>query len=196
MGRNRPRRSTVSRRWIDSEGWMRLNGQGRSSRAGTSACARDCPRSSTSSTRTRISATTSTGWSATTTSSSAGMDRYGDVPREHVLPRRARPASRLPAANDRTLAFAARSEGRLIPFVRLDLTKADRGGRALPRPRRARDQAPSARAEVRARRRAARAGLRARGRARRPDPHPRRPRPAADRRRAGEARRRATPARS
>ena len=28
------------------------------------------------------------------------------------------------AANDRTLAFAARSEGRLIPFVRLDLNEA------------------------------------------------------------------------
>src|SRR5437764_8210017 len=27
------------------------------------------------------------------------------------------------AANDRTLAFAARSEGRLVPFVRLDLTE-------------------------------------------------------------------------
>jgi predicted TIM-barrel fold metal-dependent hydrolase len=52
-----------------------------------------------------------------------GMDRYGvsrafmfclDEPDRH-------PAFR--AANDRTLAFAERSDGRLIPFVRLDLTE-------------------------------------------------------------------------
>ena len=51
------------------------------------------------------------------------MDRYGmsrcfmfclDEPDRH-------PSFR--AANDRTLAFAARSEGRIIPFVRLDLTE-------------------------------------------------------------------------
>jgi len=51
------------------------------------------------------------------------MDRYGmsrcfmfclDEPDRH-------PAFR--AANDRTLAFAARSEGRIIPFVRLDLNE-------------------------------------------------------------------------
>ena len=51
------------------------------------------------------------------------MDRYGmsrcfmfclDEPDRH-------PAFR--AANDRTLAFAARSEGRVIPFVRLDLNE-------------------------------------------------------------------------
>jgi predicted TIM-barrel fold metal-dependent hydrolase len=53
----------------------------------------------------------------------SGMDRYGvsranmfclDEPDRH-------PGFR--AANDRTLAFAARSEGRLIPFVRLDLNE-------------------------------------------------------------------------
>src|SRR4051795_9659074 len=53
----------------------------------------------------------------------AGMDRYGvsranmfclDEPDRH-------PA--FSAANDRTLAYAERSEGRLIPFVRLDLTE-------------------------------------------------------------------------
>jgi predicted TIM-barrel fold metal-dependent hydrolase len=52
-----------------------------------------------------------------------GMDRYGisrafmfclDEPDRH-------PAFR--AANDRTLAYAQRSEGRLIPFVRLDMTE-------------------------------------------------------------------------
>ena len=70
------------------------------------------------------------------------------------------------AANDRTLAYAARSEGRLVPFVRLDLAEGpDRGGDALPRRRRARDQAAPAGAEVPAERRAARAGLRARRRA-------------------------------
>jgi len=53
----------------------------------------------------------------------SGMDRYGvsrafmfclDEPDRH-------PAFR--AANDRTLAYAERSKGRLIPFVRLDLTE-------------------------------------------------------------------------
>ena len=54
------------------------------------------------------------------------------------------------AANDRTLAFAGRSEGALVPFVRLDLNETpDRGGDALPRPRRARDQAAPARAGLR-----------------------------------------------
>src|SRR3954462_11984050 len=52
-----------------------------------------------------------------------GMDKYGisrcfmfclDEPDRH-------PGFR--AGNDRTLEFAARSEGRLIPFVRLDLTE-------------------------------------------------------------------------
>ena len=52
-----------------------------------------------------------------------GMERYGvsranmfclDEPDRH-------PGFR--AANDRTLAFAERSEGRLVPFVRLDLTE-------------------------------------------------------------------------
>ena len=50
------------------------------------------------------------------------------------------------AANDRTLAFAERSNGRLIPFVRLDLNEiAARGGEALPR-RRARAGSSSIRA--------------------------------------------------
>ena len=52
-----------------------------------------------------------------------GMERYGvsranmfclDEPDRH-------PGFR--AANDRTLAFAERSNGRLVPFVRLDLTE-------------------------------------------------------------------------
>src|SRR5437867_10075743 len=52
-----------------------------------------------------------------------GMDRYGvsranmfclDEPDRHPG---------FEAANDRTLAFAARSEGRLVPFVRLDLNE-------------------------------------------------------------------------
>src|SRR3954470_19850769 len=68
------------------------------------------------------------------------MDRYGvsrafmfclDEPDRH-------PAFQ--AANDRTLAFAARSDGRLIPFVRLDLNESpieeatrciDRGARGI-----------------------------------------------------------------
>ena len=93
------------------------------------------------------------------------------------------------APNDRTLAAAEASDGVLIPFVRLDLThEPDRGGGALPRPRRPRDQAPPALAELQPHRRPPRADLRARGRAARADPDPRRPRPAADRRRARAAR--------
>ena len=52
-----------------------------------------------------------------------GMDRYG-VSRANMFcldePER---GPRFSAGNDRTLAFAARSEGRLIPFVRLDLNE-------------------------------------------------------------------------
>jgi uncharacterized protein len=52
------------------------------------------------------------------------MDRYG-ISRANVFcldePDR-EPAFRVP--NDRTLAFAARANGRLIPYVRLDLTEA------------------------------------------------------------------------
>ena len=69
-----------------------------------------------------------------------GMSRYG-VSRANVFcldePDR-HPGFR--AANDRTLAFAERSEGRLIPYVRLDLTEGpieeaqrclDRGARGI-----------------------------------------------------------------
>ena len=52
------------------------------------------------------------------------MDALRDLARVHVLPGRARPAPGLPRPNDRTLEFAARSEGRLIPFVRLDLAES------------------------------------------------------------------------
>ena len=84
-------------------------------------------------------------------------DRYGisrafvfcmDEPDRH-------PAFR--AANDRTLAFAERSGGRLIPFVRLDLSEEpiEEATRCLDA-RRPRDQAAPARAAVPAERRAAR----------------------------------------
>ena len=90
------------------------------------------------------------------------------------------------AANDRTLAFAERSEGRLVPFVRLDLTESpieeairclDRGARGIKlHPRAQKFQLNDERLapvfELAADRE-------------RPDPDPRRPRPAADRRRAG-----------
>ena len=70
--------------------------------------------------------------------------------------------------NDRTLAYAARSGGKLMPFVRLDLTQRPlEEARSRARPRSAGDQAPPARAGVRARRRAPAADLRARERARR-----------------------------
>ena len=42
--------------------------------------------------------------------------------RVHVLSRRARPRAAFTVPNDRTLAHAERSHGRLVPFVRLDLT--------------------------------------------------------------------------
>ena len=117
------------------------------------------------------------------------LDRYGvsrafmfcmDEPDRH-------PAFRAP--NDRTLAHAERSQGRL-DAVRPPRPQrgADRRGGALPRPRRPRDQAAPARAALRAQRRAPRAGVRARRRPPRADPDPRRPRAAADRRPPGRAR--------
>ena len=94
------------------------------------------------------------------------------------------------AANDRTLAFAERSNGRLIPFVRLDLNESpieeatrclDAGARGIKlHPRAQRFTAGDERLAP---------GLRARRRAPRADPDPRRPRPAADRRRPARARR-------
>ena len=100
---------------------------------------------------------------------------------------------RHPAFRPRTTARShgrRASDGRLIPFVRLDLaeTPIEEAERS-PRPRRARDQAPSARPGLPAQRRPARAGVRARRRAPRADPDPRRPRAAADRRRPRPARR-------
>ena len=68
------------------------------------------------------------------------MDAYGISRRVHLLHGRARPAPELRAANDRTLEAAARSDGRLIPFVRLDLSEGpieearrclDRGARGI-----------------------------------------------------------------
>ena len=83
------------------------------------------------------------------------MERYGisrafmfcmDEPDRH-------PAFRAP--NDRTLEFARRAEGRLIPFVRLDLGEdpIEEASRCLDLGA-TRDQAPPARAEVPAERRA------------------------------------------
>ena len=149
-----------------------------------------CRRAPRSSTRTRTSATTSTACAAGRTSCCRSWTAYGisqaftfcmDEPDRH-------PA--FSAANDRTRAWTEETGGRLIPFVRLDLAESpDRGGRALPRPRRARHQAPSPGAGLPAHGRAPGAGVRARGRAARADPHPRRPRAAADLGRPREARR-------
>ena len=110
------------------------------------------------------------------------MDDYGvgrafmfclDEPDRH-------PAFRAP--NDRTLAFAAESNGRLIPFVRLDLNEdpieeaercLDAGARGIKlHPRAQKISLEDERLH---------AGVPARGRAQRADPHPRRPRAAADR---------------
>ena len=51
------------------------------------------------------------------------------------------------AGNDRTLEFAARSEGRLVPFVRLDLPRA-----RSRRPSAASTSAPAGSSSTRARR--------------------------------------------
>ena len=139
------------------------------------------------STRTRTSATTSTGCVgdrdellAIQRSASASQRSFV------VLPRRARPPLRRspppttarsrtqPRAPDRSCCPSSASTSTRSPVG---------GGDPLPRPRSARDQAaargrsgsPSADTRLDAR-------LRARGRARRPDPDPRRPGPAADRR--------------
>ena len=118
------------------------------------------------------------------------MDEYGvgrafmfclDEPDRH-------PGFRAP--NDRTLAYARESNGRLIPFVRLDLNEDPVAeANRVHRRGRARHQAPPARAEDLARGRAPDARVPARLRAQRADPHPRRPRPAADRGAPARARR-------
>ena len=112
------------------------------------------------------------------------MDKYGisrcfmfclDEPDRH-------PGFR--AGNDRTLAFGERSNGRMIPFVRLDLAEdpigeatrmLDRGASGIKLHPRAQkfllnDERLSPIFEIAADRKV-------------PDPDPRRPRPAADRRR-------------
>ena len=182
-------RMLMPRLGIDGRSAAARAGAGR--RVGRGAAAGAPGRSRRSSTRTSTSATTSTGWSATTTTSSASWSATASRARScsaWTSPTGTRPSVQ---PNDRTLEFAERSEGRLIPFVRLDLgEEPDRGGRALPRPRRPRDQAPPARAALPPERRASRAGVRNRRRATRADPDPRRPRTAADRRRPRPPRRR------
>ena len=112
----------------------------------------------------------------------------------HVLPRRARPASRLPRA-ERPHARLLRSgaSGPLVPFVRLDLAESPiEEADALPRPRR---RAGSSCTRARRSSCSTTSGSppcsssRPREGA---DPDPRRPRPAADRRRARAADGRAT----
>ena len=113
------------------------------------------------------------------------MDRYGisrafmfclDEPDRH-------PAFR--AANDRTLASRPARDGRLIPFVRLDLNEEpiEEATRCLDAGARGIKLHPRAQGFLLNDERLG-AGLRARRRAERADPDPRRPRPAADRGRA------------
>ena len=120
----------------------------------------------------------------------AGQERYGisgafmfclDEPDRHPS---------FSAANDRTLAYAERSNGRFVPFVRLDVTEEpiaeairclDAGARGIKlHPRAQKFQLNDERLapvfELAAERE-------------RPDPDPRRARPAADRRRPRRARR-------
>ena len=91
------------------------------------------------------------------------------------------PAFRVP--NDRTLAAAERSNGRMVPFVRLDLNEdpIEEAVRCLDRGARG-NQAPSACAALRPQRRAPRARVRAGRRPTGADPDPRRAGFAADRR--------------
>ncbi len=102
------------------------------------------------------------------------------VPRVHVLHGRARPPPGFPCA-ERPHARVREALGGQADPVRPPRPdgEPDRGGGALPRPRRARDQAPSARPALHAERRAAGASVRARLGAARPDPDPRWPRTAA-----------------
>ncbi len=94
-----------------------------------------------------------------------------------------RPAYRVP--NDRVLAWAAASDGMLVPFCRLDLTEGpiEEAERALDAGARGIKLHPRAQAfdfgETRAE-----PGLPGRGGASRPDPDPRRPWPAGHRRRS------------
>ncbi len=187
-------RSPTSPTWATR--WRRCRREGsraRSSGSWTrsrSVCSPSYLPAPSSSTRTRTSATTSTGCADGPTSCFGCFDRFGitgsftfclDEP-DRV------PAFR--AANDRTLAYAADASGSDPPLrPARPRREPARGGQPLSRPRRTRDQAASARAEVLGRRRAPRPGLRPRGRARRADPDPRRPRPAADRRPSRRARR-------
>ena len=100
-----------------------------------------------------------------------------DEPDRHPASARERPHARV----------RRRSNGRLIPFVRLDLTEGpiEEAKRCLDRGARGIKLHPRAQ-KFHLERRAARPGVRARSRAPRPDPHPRRPRAAADRRQAGK----------
>ena len=100
---------------------------------------------------------------------------------------RAQPAYRRP--NDRVLAWAARERRAAVPVLPSRSARGSgRRGGALPRARRARDQAAPARAGVRLRRARRRVDLRGRARRRRADPDPRRPWDAADGRRSPTSR--------
>ena len=78
----------------------------------------------TSSTPTSTSATTSTGWSATTTSSSGSWPATGS--RARSCSAWTSPTGTPPSAPGTTARSSSRerSEGRLVPFVRLDLTES------------------------------------------------------------------------
>ena len=120
---------------------------------------------------------------------------YGIVRLVHVLPRRARPPPRVHRGERPHARARSRRAGRDRP-VRSPRSRrdADRGGQAVPGPRRGRHQAPPSRPALPPRRPAARAGVRPRRGAPRPRAHPRRPGAAADRGLARAAPRPALPA--
>ena len=144
--------------------------------------------------RTRTSATDIDGMSGDRDELLAIQRAYGIARLVHVLPRRARPPPRVhrgerPHARVREpRRRASSSRSSASTSTRRPIEEAT----TLPRPRRARDQAPPPRAALPPRRPAARAGLRARRGAPRADPDPRRPRAAADRGLARAARSTAT----
>ena len=89
---------------------------------GTSSSAASYPRTRTCSTRTRTSATTSTGMVGSYDELTSVLDRYGFAGAFMFCLDEPDREPAFTAPNDRTLAHAERSGGRSFPFVRLDLT--------------------------------------------------------------------------
>ena len=123
---------------------------------------RELPEKRTCSTSTRISETTSTGWSGATTSSRRFS--AGTASAAHSCSASTSTTASRRSPSQQPDARPRRTIGREAPPVRPARSHdpAPRGSTALPRPRRERHKAASAGPGIRAQRRAASAGLRAR----------------------------------